>query len=257
MVLRGSCDCYNEDQHYEQILTMLDDFFQNRAEMIRLIEESANELDEVHKNVKITKVVTGSTGIAGTVLCLTGFALAIPTAGLSILLTIGGSALAAASGTAYLGSDIAEHILTKSHLKKLDELCQADEANVLKLNDYLKKENEKLQKNSTNEYTLRETASSILGEITSLSNLTCSIVRISQAATLTVNSVKFIGAASAILGTVTLPVQIIDLAANGHALHKKKTSDTSEKLRQLAQKLSTQAANIKKYVDDQQMQLNY
>ncbi|CAF0978120.1 unnamed protein product [Rotaria sordida] len=94
--------------------------------MIHLIEESANELYEIHKSVKITKVVTGSTGIAGTLLCLTGLTLAIPTASLSIFLTIDGSTLAAADCTASLGSDITEHILTKLHLKKLKKFCQTD-----------------------------------------------------------------------------------------------------------------------------------
>ncbi|CAF0735015.1 unnamed protein product [Rotaria sordida] len=130
-------------------------FFRNRTEIIHLIEESANEFYEIHKSVKITKVVTGSTGTAGTLLCLTGLTLAIPTDSLSIFLTIDGSTLAAAD---------------------------------------------------------------------------CAI---------------------------TLPIQIIDLAANGHALHKKKTSDTSKKLRQLAQQFSTQAANVKIYIEDQRMQMNF
>jgi hypothetical protein len=186
------------EQQKENIRKIFDDFLQNRAEMIRLIDEIAKELDEVHKNVKITKVVTGSTGIAGTILCLTGLVLAIPTAGLSMFLTIGGGALAAASGTAHLGSDIAEHVITKSRLNKFDELCQADEANVLKLHDFLEEENEKLQ-NSIGEHTLRETATSIVGEIASFSNLTCSIIRVSQAATLTINTIKMIGVASTVL----------------------------------------------------------
>ncbi|CAF3597160.1 unnamed protein product [Rotaria sordida] len=95
--------------------------------MIHLIEELANEFYEIHKSVEITKVVTGSTGTAGTLLCLTGLTLAISTASLSIFLTIGGSTLAAADCTASLDSDITEHILTKLHLKKLNKLCQTDE----------------------------------------------------------------------------------------------------------------------------------
>jgi hypothetical protein len=185
-------------KHEELTEEMLDAFLRNRDEMIGLIHEIAKELDEVHKNVKITKVVTGSTGIAGTILCITGFALAIPTAGLSMFLTIGGGALAAASGTAHLGSDITERLITKSRLEKFNELCQADEANVLKLNDFLQKENEKLQ-NEIGEHTLRQITSSICGEVSSFTNLTCSIVRITQAATLTIDTIKIIGLASAAL----------------------------------------------------------
>jgi hypothetical protein len=192
----------SKDEHGEQatqnIRQQLDGFLQNRVELVRLMQEYANELDEVHKNVKITKVVTGSTGIVGTILCVTGLVLAIPTAGVSMLLTVGGGALAAASGTAHLGSDITERLITKSRIDKLNELCQADEANILTLDGFLKREAEQL-KNAIGESTVRETTSSVLGEISSFSNLTCSIVRISQAATLTVNTIKFIGIASVVL----------------------------------------------------------
>lgn len=177
---------------------ILDNFFQNRELMIRLITEYADELDEVHKNVKITKVVTGSTGIAGTILCITGLALAIPTAGLSMFLTIGGGFLAATSGTAHLGSDITEHLITKNRLGKFNELCQADEANFTKLQDYLEKEAEKLQHIAT-ERIVRGTASSAAGELSSISSLTCSILRISQAATLTVDTIRIIGVAGIVL----------------------------------------------------------
>jgi hypothetical protein len=192
----------SKDKHGEQttenIRQQLDAFLQNRVELVLLMQEYANELDEVHKNVKITKVVTGSTGIVGTILCVTGLVLAIPTAGVSMLLTVGGGALAAASGTAHLGSDITERLITKSRLDKLNELCQADEANILTLDGFLKRESEQL-KNAIGESTVRETTSSVLGEISSFSNLTCSIVRISQATTLTVNTIKFIGIASVVL----------------------------------------------------------
>jgi hypothetical protein len=49
-----------------------------------------------------------------------------------------------------------------------------------------------------------------------------------------------------------LPVQIIDLAANGHALGKNEGSETSVKLRQLAEMLNAQAGNIRKYIEEQQ-----
>lgn len=173
-------------------------FLQSREEIISTLKEIADGLDEVHKNVKITKVVTGSTGIAGTILCVSGLIFAIPTGGLSLFLTVSGGALAAASGTAHLGSDIAERIITKSRLEKLDKLSQVDEANVLACNSFLQKATEKLQ-NGIGKHTGQQISSSIVGELTSVSNFTCSIVRISQAATLTVNTVKFIGTASAVL----------------------------------------------------------
>jgi hypothetical protein len=52
---------------------------------------------------------------------------------------------------------------------------------------------------------------------------------------------------------IILPVQVIDLTANGIALHNKQTSETSVKLRQLATKLQLQIHNIKKFIEDQQL----
>lgn len=184
----------NENNSIEKIL---EDFLGNREEMILEMMRIADELDEVHKNVNITKVVTGSTGIAGTILCISGLVLAIPTAGLSMFLTVGGGALAAASGTAHLGSDIAEHVIKRSRLEKFDELCQADEIHIGKLHDTLQEENEKLQ-NAVDKGTIALTTTSTIGEVASITNLTCSVVRITQATTLTVNTLRFIGVASVV-----------------------------------------------------------
>ncbi len=139
---------------------MLNDFLNKRKEVICCLRETAEELDEHYKNIKITKVVTGSTGIVGTILGLTGLALAIPTGGISLALTVGGGALAATSGIAHLGSDIAKHILTKSHLKKLDELCQADEQNIFKLADYLEEIIRDIQEHPSENKAKRKTARS-------------------------------------------------------------------------------------------------
>lgn len=183
----------HEDQSHEDIKIMLRNFLENRAKMIRIIAKTADILDEVHKNLKITKAITSSSGIIGTVPCEGGLVLAIPTAGVSVFISTGGGVLAVASGTAHLGSDIAECCLTKSHMNKLNKLCHADEANILKLKNYLKRENEIIQNNFINENTLRESSSNVAEELSSLGNLTCSIIRVSQAATLTVNSIRFIG----------------------------------------------------------------
>ncbi|CAF4171766.1 unnamed protein product, partial [Rotaria magnacalcarata] len=110
--------------------------------------ETAKTLDDQNKSVNITKVVTGSTEIAGTIISIAGIALAIPTLGMSLPFANGGAALAATSGVAHLGSDITNRILTKSHLTKLDALCQADESNLLKLADYLKQTIKDIQNNS-------------------------------------------------------------------------------------------------------------
>jgi hypothetical protein len=168
---------------------LLDDFLNKRKEIISFLGETA---DEHHNNIEITKVITVSTEIVGTILVLTGVALAIPTGGISIALAVVGGALAATSVAAHLGSDIAKHILTKWHLEKLDELCQVDEQNIFKLADYLEEIIRNIQEHPSENKAKRKTACSILEGISGVSNLTCSILRVTQATFLSVKTVRLI-----------------------------------------------------------------
>ncbi|CAF4322379.1 unnamed protein product [Rotaria socialis] len=244
---------------------ILSDFLDNRKEIISAIMETAKRLDDQNKSVNITKVVTGSTGIAGTIISVAGIVLAIPTLGMSLPFAIGGAALAATSGAAHLGSDITNRILTKSHLTKLDALCQADESNLLKLADYLKQMIKDIQNNQFDDKTDFRTAGSVVEGIAGVANLTCSIIRVTQAASVSIRTVQIAGAASAvmgkksktiimdianvhILGVVTLPFQIIDLAISAQALHENKVCETSAKLRELAKNLEIQADNVAKFI---------
>ena len=107
--------------------TALNNFIQSRQILLRFLCAAADKLDKHHKNVKITKVVTGSTGTAGTIIGIAGIIFAPPTAGLSLLLTAGGGALAATSGLAHVGSGAVEYVLGRSYINKLDTFSQADE----------------------------------------------------------------------------------------------------------------------------------
>ncbi|CAF3384036.1 unnamed protein product [Rotaria socialis] len=227
---------------------ILSDFLDNRKEIISAIMETAKRLDDQNKSVNITKVVTGSTGIAGTIISVAGIVLAIPTLGMSLPFAIGGAALAATSGAAHLGSDITNRILTKSHLTKLDALCQADESNLLKLADYLKQMIKDIQNNQFDDKTDFRTAGSVVEGIAGVANLTCSIIRVTQAASVSIRTVQIAGAASAVMGVVTLPFQIIDLAISAQALHENKVCETSAKLRELAKNLEIQADNVAKFI---------
>ncbi|CAF4139879.1 unnamed protein product [Rotaria magnacalcarata] len=229
---------------------ILSDFLDNRKEIISAIMETAKTLDDQNKSVNITKVVTGSTGIAGTIISIAGIALAIPTLGMSLPFANGGTALAATSGAAHLGSDITNRILTKSHLTKLDALCQADESNLLKLADYLKQTIKDIQNNSFDDKTDFRTAGSIVEGIAGVANLTFSIIRVTQTASMSIRTVQIAGTASAVVGVVTLPLQIIDLAISAQALHENKVCETSTELRQLAKNLEIQVDNVVKFIFD-------
>ncbi|CAF1351985.1 unnamed protein product [Rotaria sordida] len=63
-----------------------------------------------------------------------------------------------------------------------------------------------------------------------LTNLACSVVRITRVASSTGRSIRVFSAASAVLGIVTLPLQIIDLVMDGHASHQNQPSNVSGQL---------------------------
>jgi hypothetical protein len=177
---------------------LLQNFIQHRIQLIQFIIETADKLDEHHKNIKIAKVVTGSTAIGGTLISLAGLAFALPTGGLSLGVFLCGGILAATSTTAHVGSDAVEHFLTKSHKNNLQMLSATDEQNIFRVQDYLRDQNEKLQKERLNENTLRGTASSLAAEAANIANLACSIVRVAKGATLAVKTIRLVGTASAI-----------------------------------------------------------
>jgi hypothetical protein len=178
----------------------LKSFVTSRRKLIRFLYQAADELDKHHKNVKITKVVTGSTGIVGTVVSIAGIIFAVPTGGLSMILTIGGATLAATSGVAHLGSDAAKHFLTQSYIDKLDKLSHADETKFLKLTRDAVESIENLRNTSVDGNISCKTKLDIFNELSSLANLGCSIIRVTRVASTTARSIRVFSAASVVLG---------------------------------------------------------
>ncbi|CAF1109931.1 unnamed protein product [Rotaria sordida] len=186
----------NVEEQVQILQRHLNAFLEKRTEMIDFLNHCANTLDEHNKNVKITKVVTGSTGIGGTLISLAGIVLAGPTGGLSLVLTFCGGILATASGAAHLGSDLVERILTKTHLNKLDRLCQTDEENFIQLNNYLRQFVTNLRNNTFRNYISSKTQRNAFQELASLTNLTYSVVRITRVASSTGRSIRVFSAVS-------------------------------------------------------------
>jgi hypothetical protein len=184
----------------EDLRNILNNFIISRRNLIRFLYKAATELDEHHKNVIITKVVTGSTGIAGTIIGLAGLAFAIPTGGLSLTLTCAGSVLAATSGAAHLGSGVVEHFLNQSYMNELDELSQADENNYFRFNNYVRERVEELRNDPFNNNVFAERELVIFNQITNLANVGFSIIRVTRVASTAARSIRVFSTASAVLG---------------------------------------------------------
>jgi len=177
---------------------IINKFIQGRRDLIVFIVQIADKLDQHHRNVKITKVVTGSTGIFGGLIALGGVLLAAPTGGLSLAAVFGGSILGSASTIAHVGSDIVEGLLTRANLNDLNMICKTDEANILSLNRYLNDRIETLQNENSSESANPSAASAIAAQLTTI-NVACSFDQITKRATLTVRTIRIIGRASILL----------------------------------------------------------
>jgi hypothetical protein len=190
----------DEQLQQEDLLNLLYTFIISRQNLVRFLYKAATEIDGHNKNVIITKIVTGSTATAGTIISLIGLALAVPTGGLSAVMTIGGTALALTSETAYLGSNVVKYFINQSYIDDLDKLSQADEKNVFKLANYLPKRVEELRNNTFNSKVSCGTKLDTVPEITSLANLGCSIIRITRVASKAARSIRVFRFASTALG---------------------------------------------------------
>jgi hypothetical protein len=189
-----------EQQLQQDPLNLLHIFIVSRQNLISFLYKAATELDGHHENVIITKIVTGSTAVVGTIISLTGLILVVPTGGLSAVMTIGGTVLAATSEAASLGSSVVNHFLNQSYMDDLDKFSQADEEIFFKLQDYLRRRVEELRANTFNNNVSLETRLGIFKEISSLTSLGCSIVRVTRATSTAARSIRIFRVASTTLG---------------------------------------------------------
>jgi hypothetical protein len=189
-----------QQRSLQELRHKLDAFISGREELIRFLRKAVTKIDEHHRNVKIAKVVTDYSGISGAVVSLVGLGLAIPTGGLSLLLTIGGELFAAASGAAHLGSDVVEHILNKSYINDLQKLSQVDERNSIEFIHRLEVYVANLPNNPIQNNMSAEIIRNLLQEIASVTSLGLSIVRVTEIASTAIRPIDVFTAPSAVLG---------------------------------------------------------
>uniref|UniRef100_A0A8C0ZR60 Apolipoprotein L3-like n=2 Tax=Castor canadensis TaxID=51338 RepID=A0A8C0ZR60_CASCN len=95
----------------QEVKRFWDEFPQVKTEVeqhIRKLCDLAEEVDRVHRGCTISNVVASSTGAASGLMTILGFALALVTAGTSLVLSAGGMALGAVSTATGITSTIVE-----------------------------------------------------------------------------------------------------------------------------------------------------
>ncbi|XP_045892926.1 uncharacterized protein LOC123961498 [Micropterus dolomieu] len=112
------------------------------------LEENAVQLDRMNKGAKISSVAGSSVGAVGGVLSIVGLALIPVTAGVSLGLLIGGTALGITSGVNSLVTTATEIGINRKHQKKASEVFQSfmKDVQILQdcLDDVIKRETDKI-----------------------------------------------------------------------------------------------------------------
>ncbi len=162
----------NERQQLlQELQSVLNTFIKNREELIRFLREAATELDGYHKKVKVAEIAL-----------MFGLSLTGP---LSV-----NFALSASSSVA----GAIENILNKSYIDKLDKLSRIDEESYLKFNSYLERYDEELRNKASNNNISCEIRGTISSQISTLADVECSLVHVTQAASTAARSIEVVGA---------------------------------------------------------------
>nr|XP_033500535.1 uncharacterized protein LOC117268305 [Epinephelus lanceolatus] len=118
----------------------IDEFTKRQPRMLKFLkdlEENAVQLDSMNKGAKISSVVGSSVGAVGGVLSIIGLALIPVTAGVSLGLIIGGTALGITSGVNSVVTTATEIVVNHKHQKEAGEVFQRFMEDVQSLQDCL------------------------------------------------------------------------------------------------------------------------
>jgi hypothetical protein len=125
----------------KKVLMLISEWKKNRENLIKKLKSNIIKLNEVQKNVDISKLVGNSTAIIGTTMAIIGAILTPFTFGASLGLTISGGSLSAAGSLTSAGSHLANFCISKSELKIAQDMLNEDKRLLLEIQDILRDAN--------------------------------------------------------------------------------------------------------------------
>ncbi len=231
-----------------------------RTKVIIQLEDKMHELLEVAKNVRIARAVGAGAGIAGGVVAISGFVLAPFTFGVSLLLTATGTGLAAAGGLTSVGASIAGSVIEKAGLQKVNHLLSIDSQLSQIMQDKLR-----LLENEAELLARRNPGTTIeewvFGTLRSGENFlrvgSVSVAAVAEAGGLGVLEGGILAARTAsgtvaivggVLNVLLLPISIVDLSFNVHALATEKKTEAINELERIIKELDNNARIVRDYI---------
>ncbi|XP_008703830.2 apolipoprotein L3-like isoform X2 [Ursus americanus] len=125
--LEGAMDMEVKDKlARERFLSVFPQLKLDLEERIRKLRELADDVDRLHKNCTISKIVAGSAGAASGILTILGLGLAPITAGASLTLLATGAGLGAAAAVTEVSTSIVEYSSESSAKAQASQLTSAE-----------------------------------------------------------------------------------------------------------------------------------
>jgi len=109
-----------------------------RTETITTLRNILEKLQQMNRDVRISRIAGASTSIFGGVVAVVGFGLIPVTFGASLALTIVGTAIGVAGGATSAGATIADMVKTRNGTKEAERVIKADQEQTEEINDILR-----------------------------------------------------------------------------------------------------------------------
>ena len=109
------------DELCQRFCTAIEQWMSIRETTIQEINSTIEDLTLHHRNVNYSRIAGSSVSITGSVMALAGVLMAPATGGLSLILPLGGAALALAGGGTSAGASIVDVVIENSNIKKAQQ----------------------------------------------------------------------------------------------------------------------------------------
>ena len=230
-----------------------------RTITIHEIRDTANKLQEHHRNVNISRISGSSASIAGSVMAIVGFGLAPVTFGASIGLSAAGIVIAVAGGAAVAGASVADIFIEKSNLKEVQDRLDRDFKQVKAIQgiaERIEKIIQKIREKCPN--VSATTFIAVFAEVFAQGLVQTGRVGIKIAEFIVLGSLeigaaalrvggaaaKGIAGAAIAINIVLIPIDIIEIVRSGINLAKGSQTKAIEKLNALASELEDQKKSL-------------
>ena len=231
-----------------------------RIRTIQEIRDTANKLQEHHRNVNISRITGSSASIAGSVMAIVGFALTPVTLGASIGLSAAGIGIAVAGGATVAGASVADVFIEKSNVKDVQNRLDRDFKQVKAIQgiaERIEQIIQEIRKKCPNVSTT--TFIAVFAEVFTQGIIQTGRVGIKIAEFIVLGSLeigaaafrvggaaaKGIAGAAIALNIVLIPIDIIEIVRSGISLAKGSQTKAIEKLNALALELENQKESLK------------